>query len=140
MTGMAQAPETDERPHLDLRLSDAAANASWQFMLYKEDPTDEKRVRATTEATRVCDALELARNVVVSDATDQGSGGQLVGQAVKRRLIEHRSEVEPVVVRIVELLPNIRKTLSVRTLSAHEVQFLQSEFAAVSLVLQDRGL
>jgi hypothetical protein len=120
-------------------LSEAAANVSWQFMLLKDEPSDERHRAAQIEANRVCKALEAASEVVNASA-EKPTNEQLFGQGTKRRLIEDRQTIGPVVTRIVEFLPKIRQTVDLAALSRDQTQFLQSEFAALSLVLQDRDL
>ena len=135
MTEMNEMP-----PKKYARISDAAGEVSWQLMLYKDEPNEDLRRKATAEAIRICEALKLAHEVVATDGGATAADEQLFGQAVKRRLIEGRPQVAPVVTRVIELLPEICKTLSMDRLTAEEAQFLQSEFAALSLILQDRGL
>jgi len=118
-------------------LSEAAANVSWQFMLLKDEPSDRLERLAHTEATRVCTALEEAEKVVTTSAETER--GQQLGQATTRRLIEDRQKMQPILTRILEFLPSIRDTLEAQKLTREQAQFLQGEFAALSLVLQDRG-
>jgi hypothetical protein len=119
------------------RLSDDAANVSWQFMLLKEEPTLREATRC--EALRVCDALEIARDVVTNEAPVSEDLGH-IGRDTKRRLIEDRQVVGPVMDRIVKLLPSVRSALAFEEYSIKQIEFLQNEFASLSLVLQDRGL
>lgn len=122
------------------RISEIAANVSWQLMVGTDEGNEALRRDALSDGIRVCDVLEAARDVIADHTLSTQLIDQPIGQAVKRRLIDSSAEVEPIFSEIGKVLPQVRKLLSSQTISADEVRFLQREFAALSITLQERGL
>lgn len=121
------------------RLSDMASDVSWELMLYRSQPSDARWNAIQEKATRLCGNLSAAENVLAKPTNRLGSPKAL-DPSVKRRLLEERSSLEPMLSKLTKFLPKIQGVLAARTLSDQDSRFLQSEFASLGIILQDREL
>jgi hypothetical protein len=121
------------------RLSDMASDVSWELMLYRSQPSEARWNAIQGKASHLCGKLSAAENVL-TEPMNSSVSPKTLDPSVKRRLLEERRSLEPMLTKLTKFLPKIQLVLAARTLSDQDSRFLQSEFASLGIILQDREL